>query len=144
MLPYPTKANPAHDLALADQLQPAHSLLTCRTFDPPSARQPPCTLGNLAHFSTKTAPFKVTHDNLIAKSTGFLSCLHSKHLTLPVPLLLGTFLSALLALVFLLSLFLTAGLPGHLESLLMITISRSSSRDAEWVGPRGSRPCARV
>ena len=137
-LPHPIKVSPAHDLALSDQLQPAHSVLTCRTFDPPSARQPPCTLGNLAHFSTKTAPFKVTRDDLIAKSTGFLSCLHSKHLALPVPLLSGTFLSALLALVLLPSLFQSAGLPGHLEGLLMITISRSSSRDAEWVGPRVS------
>ena len=84
------------------------------------------------------APFKFTHDDLIAKSTSFLSCLHSKHLALFVPLLSGTFLSTLLALVLLPSLFLRAGLPGHLESLLMVTISRLSSQDAEWVGPRGS------
>lgn len=93
------------------------SLLTCTVFDLPSTH-PPCILDTLALFSTKMAPFKVTHDDCIAKSIDFLSCLHSKHLTLFIPLLSVTILSALRAPIFvpilpLLFPVCSAGLPKH-------------------------------
>lgn len=89
-------------------------------------------------FSTKTAPFKVTHDDLIAKLTGFLSCLRSKHLTLPVPsfrecsfLLYLSGSPTLLA-----SPSSEEGSPVTLGNLLTIMICRLSLRIAEWAGQK--------
>lgn len=78
---------------------------------------PSWTLGSLALFSTKMAPFKAILDSLIAKPIGFLPCLCCTHLTLPVPSILVMILSALPALILLHSLplfhslLLRAGLP---------------------------------
>lgn len=74
-------------------------------------------LGSLAHFSTKRGLSEVTRDDLIAKSTGSLSCLCSNHLTLLVPLS-GMFLYALLALLFLPGLLLKAEFPSSSGKLV--------------------------
>lgn len=98
--------------------QPAH------IFDPSSAH-PPWTL---AHSSTKRGLSEVTHDDLIAKSTGFLSCLCSKPLTLPVPF--GnvprcSVHSHFPALCFSLPVCLEQSFPVAPGSLLTVTISRA-------------------
>lgn len=103
---------------------------------------PSCTLGSLALFSIRMTPFKVIHDNFIAKHVGILSCLRSMHLTLPVPLLLLKILSALPALNLLYSLplfpslLLRAGLHRCSRKLVNNHALQGCPHSSEWAGQR--------